>query len=80
MNLELRPWRRVGCRLIISDSHHISNRLVEMSNELASTLTSMQDLMVRMTRLLDQLESSLHEPPSVVVGPYETVPLALQTT
>ena len=73
----MRPWRRVGRRLIRSNSHHISDRSVEMSDELASTLASIQDLMVGMTRNLDQLESSLYEPYSVAVGLDETTPPAL---
>ena len=46
-----------------SDSHHISYRSIEMSDEFSSTLASIQDLFVWMTSCLDQLESSRHEPP-----------------
>ena len=80
LSLESRPLRKVGRRLIRSDSYHTSDRSVKISYELASTLTSMQDLMVWMTRRLDQLESSFHEPPSGVADRDETVPHAPQKT
>ena len=66
--------------MIKSNSHYISDRSIEMSDELDSTLASIHDLMVGMTRLLDQLKSSHHEPLSIAVGPNETVPPTPQTT
>ena len=80
MSLESRPCRRVRHGLIKSNSHHTLDRLVEMSNKLASTLASMHDLMVGMTKHLDQLESSHREPSSVMVGLDETLPLSSQAT
>ena len=65
--------------MIRSDSHHISDRSVEMSDELASTLASIQEMMMGMTRRLDQLESSRHELPTVATGTDETVRPAPQT-
>ena len=40
LSLEPHSWRRVGGQLIGSDSHQSSDSLVEMFDELASTLAS----------------------------------------
>ena len=56
--MELHPWRRVGGRLIRADSHKSSDHSVEMSDELASTLASIQEFMAGISRRLDQIESS----------------------
>ena len=65
--------------MIRSDPHHILDRSVEMSDELAFTLASIQEMMIGMTRRLDQLESSRHELPTVAAGMDETVRPAPQT-
>ena len=58
LSLESHSWRRVGCRLIKANSHQSSDSSVEMSDELASTLSSIQEFMARVNRRLDQIESS----------------------
>ena len=40
LSLESHSWRRVGGRLIRADSHQSSDSLVEMLDELVSTLAS----------------------------------------
>ena len=58
LSLESHPWRRVEGRLIRADSHKSSDHSVEMSDELASTLASIQEFMAGISRRLDQIESS----------------------
>ena len=53
LNLESHPWRRVEGRLIRADSHQGSDSSVEMLDELASTLASIQEFMVGVSRRLD---------------------------
>ena len=76
MSLESHSWRRVGGRLIRADSHKSSDSLVEMSDELASTLASILKFMVRVSRRLDQIESSCQDPHPVGMVTDETVPHA----
>ncbi|KAL6321564.1 hypothetical protein AAG906_021803 [Vitis piasezkii] len=53
-SLKSPSWRRVGGRLIRSDSHQSSDSLVEMSDELAFTLASIQEFMLTVKfRMLD---------------------------
>ena len=56
--------------MIRADSHQSSDSLVEMSDELASTLASIQEFMAGVNRRLDQLESSCQDPhpASVEIG------------
>ncbi|KAJ9680317.1 hypothetical protein PVL29_019589 [Vitis rotundifolia] len=72
LNLELHPWRRVGGRLIRADSHQSSDSSVEMSDELASTLASIQEFMAGVSRRLDQIESSRQDHPIEQVLPPRT--------
>ncbi|KAL6316098.1 hypothetical protein AAG906_015614 [Vitis piasezkii] len=87
LSLESHSWRRVGGRLIRADSHQSSDNSVKMSNELASTLTSIQEFMVGVSRRLDQIEiphasQTTHAlPPRASLGTpfhlayhYETIP------
>ncbi|KAL6319600.1 hypothetical protein AAG906_020677 [Vitis piasezkii] len=71
-------WRRVGGRLIIADSHKSSDSLVEMSDELVSTLASIQEFMTAQTlppgaslgipfHLADHYETI--PPPTITVPP-----------
>ena len=80
LSLESYSWRKVGGRLIIVDSHKSSDNSVEMSDELASTLASIQEFMVGVSRRLDQIESSCQDPHPVGMVIDETVPHAFQTT
>ena len=66
--------------MIKADSHPSSNSSVEMSDELASTLASIQEFMVGVSRRLDQIESSHQDPHPVGMVTNETVPHASQTT
>ena len=79
MSLESHSWRRVGGRLIRADSHKSSDSLVEMSDELASTLTFIQEFMAGVSRRLDQIESSRQDHYLVGISTDETVPHASQT-
>ena len=72
-------WRRVGGRLIRSNSHQSSDSLVEMLDELASTLAYIQEFMVGVSRRLDQIESSRQDPHPVGMVIDETVPHVSQT-
>ena len=56
-----------------------SNSSVEMSNELASTLASIQEFMVGVSRRLDQIESSRQDPHPAGMVTDETIPHASQT-
>ncbi|KAL6348648.1 hypothetical protein AAG906_016177 [Vitis piasezkii] len=76
LSLELHSWRRVGGRLIRADSHQGSDSLVEMSDELASTLASIQEFMAGVSRCLDQIESSHQDHHPVGISIDETVPHA----
>ena len=58
LSLESHSWRGVGGQLIRADSHQSSDSSVEMSDELASTLASIQEFMAGVSRCLDQIESS----------------------
>ncbi|XP_059589952.1 uncharacterized protein LOC104882380 [Vitis vinifera] len=79
LSLESHSWRRVGGRLIRSDSYLSSDSSVEMSDELASTLASIQEFMAGVSRRLDQIESSRQDPQPVGMVIDETVPHASQT-
>ena len=79
MSLELHPWRRVGGRLIRADSHQGSDNSVEMSDELASTLASIQEFMAGVSRRLDQIESSRQDHHPVGINTDDTVPHVPQT-
>ncbi|RVW67952.1 hypothetical protein CK203_064371 [Vitis vinifera] len=79
LSLESHSWRRVGGRLIRADSYSSSDSSVEMSDELASTLASIQEFMAGVSRHLDQIESSRQDPQPVGMVIDETVPHASQT-
>ena len=55
--------------MIIANSHQTSYSLVEMSDELASTLASIPEFMAGVSRSLDQIESSRqdHHPVGMVI-------------
>ncbi|RVW95509.1 hypothetical protein CK203_028729 [Vitis vinifera] len=78
LSLESHSWRRVGGRLIRADSYPSSDSSVEMSDELASTLASIQEFMAGVSRRLDQIESSRQDPQPVGMvmrdNHYETIP------
>ncbi|RVW82872.1 hypothetical protein CK203_038323 [Vitis vinifera] len=78
LSLESHSWRRVGGRLIRSDSYPSSDSSVEMSDELASTLASIQEFMAGVSRRLDQIESSHQDPHLVGMATDETFPHAPQ--
>ena len=65
--------------MIKVDSHQSSDSSIEMSDELASTLASIQEFMADFSRRLDQIESSHqdHHPVSIITN--ETVPHVSQT-
>ena len=73
MSLESHSWRRVGGRLIKADSHQSLDSLVEMSDEPASTLASIQEFMARVSRRLDKIESSCQDHHPVSISTDETV-------
>ncbi|RVW60409.1 hypothetical protein CK203_089901 [Vitis vinifera] len=79
LSLESHSWRRVGGRLIRADSYPSSDSSVEMSDELASTLASIQEFMAGVSRRLDQIESSRQDPHPVGMVTDETIPHASQT-
>ncbi|RVW59020.1 hypothetical protein CK203_107794 [Vitis vinifera] len=79
LSLESHSWRRVRGRLIRADSYPSSDSSVEMSDELASTLASIQEFMAGVSRRLDQLESSRQDPHPVGMVTDETIPHASQT-
>ena len=79
MSLESPSWRRVRGRLIRVYSHQSSDSSIEMSNELASTLASIQEFMAGVSIRLDQIESSRQDPHLVGMVTDETVPHASQT-
>ncbi|RVW48269.1 hypothetical protein CK203_069538 [Vitis vinifera] len=79
LSLESHSWRRVRGRLIRADSYPSSDSSVEMSDELASTLASIQEFMAGVSKRLDQLESSHQDPHSTGVVIDETIPHASQT-
>ncbi|KAL6318574.1 hypothetical protein AAG906_000652 [Vitis piasezkii] len=70
---------RVGGRLIRVDSHRSSDSSVEMSDELASTLASIQEFMAGVSRRLDQIESSRQDHHPVGISTDDTVPHVPQT-
>ena len=51
-----------------------------MLNELTSILASIQKFMVRVSRYLDQIESSRYDHHLIGIGTYETVPHTSKTT
>ena len=65
--------------MIRADSYPSSDSSVEMSDELASTLASIQEFMAGVSRHLDQIESSRQDPQPVGMVIDETVPHASQT-
>ena len=65
--------------MIKIDSHQISDSLVEMSDELGSTLASIQEFMAGVNRRLDQIESSRQDPHPIGMITDETVPHVFQT-
>ena len=65
--------------MIRSDSHQSLDSSVEMSDELASTLTFIQEFMAGVSRRLDQIESSRQDHHLVGISTDETVPHASQT-
>ena len=65
--------------MIRADSYSSSDSSVEMSDELASTLASIQEFMAGVSRHLDQIESSRQDPQPVGMVIDETVPHASQT-
>ena len=65
--------------MIRVDSHQSSDSSVEMSDELASTLSSIQEFMAGVNRRLDQIESSHQDHHPVGISIDETVPHASQT-
>ncbi|KAL6337644.1 hypothetical protein AAG906_037237 [Vitis piasezkii] len=69
LSLESHSWRRVRGRLIRSDSHQSSDSSVEMSDELASTLASIQEFMAGVSRPGVSLGTPFH-----LVDHYETIP------
>ena len=79
LSLESHFWRKVGGRLIRVDSRQSLDSSVEMSDELASTFTSIQEFMVGVNRSLDQIESSCQDPHPVGMVTDATVPHASQT-
>ncbi|RVW62483.1 hypothetical protein CK203_063902 [Vitis vinifera] len=79
LSLESLSWRRVGGRLIRADSYPSSDSSVEMSDELASTLASIQEFMAGVSRRLDQIESSRQDPHPAGMVTDETIPHASQT-
>ncbi|RVW30128.1 hypothetical protein CK203_083243 [Vitis vinifera] len=79
LSLESHSWRRVRGRLIRADSYPSSDSSVEMSDELASTLASIQEFMAGVSRRLDQLESSCQDPHQAGVVTDKTIPHASQT-
>ena len=73
LSLESHSWRRVRGRLIRAYSYQSSDSSVEMSNELASTLASIQKFMAGVRRRLDQIESSRQDPHPVGMVTNETI-------
>ncbi|RVW90935.1 hypothetical protein CK203_044187 [Vitis vinifera] len=69
----------VGGRLIKVDSHQSSDSSVEMSDELVSTLASIQEFMAGVSRRLDQIESSRQDHHPVGISTDDTVPHIPQT-
>ena len=65
--------------MIIANSHQTSYSLVEMSDELASTLASIPEFMAGVSRSLDQIESSRQDHHLVGISTNETIPHASQT-
>ena len=65
--------------MIKANSHQSSDSSVEMSDELASTLSSIQEFMAGVNRRLDQIESSHQDHHPVGISTDETVPHASQT-
>ena len=65
--------------MIRAYSYPSSDSSVEMLDELASTLASIQEFMAGVSRRLDQIESSRQDHHLVGISTYETVPHASQT-
>ena len=66
--------------MIRADSHQSLDSSVEMSNELASTLASIQEFMAGVSRRLDWIESSRQDHYLINISTNETVPRSSQTT
>ncbi|RVW53702.1 hypothetical protein CK203_069070 [Vitis vinifera] len=79
LSLESHPWKRVGGRLIRADSHQSSDSSVEMSDELTSTFASIQEFMAKVSRRLDQIESSRQDHHPIGINTNDTVPHVPQT-
>ena len=65
--------------MIKVDSHQSSDSSVEMSDELVSTLASIQEFMAGVSRRLDQIESSRQDHHPVGISTDDTVPHIPQT-
>ena len=65
--------------MIRADSYQDSDSSVEMSNELASTLASIQEFMVGVSRRLNKIESSRRDHHPVRISTDDTVPHVPQT-
>ena len=65
--------------MIKADSHQSLDSSIEMSNELASTLASIQEFMARVSRHLDQIESSRQDHHPVGISTDNTIPHVPQT-
>ena len=66
--------------MIRVDLHQNLDSLVKMSDELVSTLASIQEFMEGVSRRLDQIESSRQDHHPVGISTDETVPHASQTS
>ena len=60
--------------MIRVDSHQSSDSSVEMSNELAATLASIQEFMAGVSRRFDQIESSRQDHHPIGISTDDTVP------
>ena len=60
--------------MIRVDSHQSSDSSVEMSDELAATLASIQEFMARVSRRFDQIESSRQDHHPIGISTDDTVP------
>ena len=65
--------------MIRVDSHQSSDSSVEMSDELAATLASIQEFMARVSRRFDQIESSRQDHHPIGISTDDTVPHVPQT-
>lgn len=58
LSLESQIWKRLGGRLVRSFLDQSQEKLVDMEKKLTFTLDSPQEIMVGISRHLDQIESS----------------------